>query len=124
MTKVFPFYTCSKVWLQCLKTDHMAYNPSSKYVVGTSSVHARTQYKLLGPRCAQPEKSSNSYNSGNIFQLMRGERGSKYHFKWAIIGPPAKRHLNGVMSFRWWVHHGCLNSLLSSFIYVIVSGCI
>ena len=22
--------------------------------------------------------------------------GSKYHYKWAIIGPPAKRHLNGV----------------------------
>ena len=25
-----------------------------------------------------------------------GEGGSKYHYKRAIIGPPAKRHLNGV----------------------------
>ena len=25
-----------------------------------------------------------------------GERGSKYHYKQTIIGPPAKRHLNGV----------------------------
>ena len=25
-----------------------------------------------------------------------GERGSNYHFKWAIFGPPAKRHLNGI----------------------------
>ena len=24
-------------------------------------------------------------------------RGSKYHYKWAIIGSPAKRHLNGVL---------------------------
>ena len=28
---------------------------------------------------------------------------SKYHYKQAIIGPPAKRHLNGVsLSDRWW----------------------
>ena len=34
------------------------------------------------------------------FQLMRG---SKYHHKLAIIGPPAKRHLNGVLlaGLRW-----------------------
>ena len=31
-----------------------------------------------------------------------GDRGSKYHYKWAIIGPPAKHHLNGVsMAGRW-----------------------
>ena len=29
-----------------------------------------------------------------IFLLMRG---SKYHYERAIIGPPAKRHLNGVL---------------------------
>ena len=28
---------------------------------------------------------------------------SKYHYNQAIIGPPAKRHLNGVsLSDRWW----------------------
>ena len=27
--------------------------------------------------------------------VMRGER-IQYHYKWAIIGPPAKRHLNGI----------------------------
>ena len=35
-----------------------------------------------------------------------GDRGSKYHYKWAIIGPPAKRHLNGVsLAGRWWPKH-------------------
>ena len=41
--KVFPFHTCRKVWLHCLKTDHMAYKPSSKYVVGTSSMRASSK---------------------------------------------------------------------------------
>ena len=31
-----------------------------------------------------------------FFKLMRGERGTKYHYKWAFIDPPAKRLLNGV----------------------------
>ena len=92
------------------KTDHMAYELSSKYVVGTSSMQASSK------------GVSNGSNSGNFFQLMRGERESKFLFQWAIIGPPAKRHLNGVMSFRWRVDHGCWHSLLSSFIYVIVSA--
>ena len=35
-----PFYTCRKLWLHCLKSDHMAYKPSSRYVAGTSSMRA------------------------------------------------------------------------------------
>ena len=35
--------------------------------------------------------------------------GSKYHYKWAIIGPPAKRHVNG----RRWPNIECW---LSSFV--------
>ena len=35
-------------------------------------------------------------NSGNCFSCC-GKREPKYHFKWAIIGPSLKRHLNGVM---------------------------
>ena len=31
-----------------------------------------------------------------------GLGGSKYHYKRAIIGPPAKRHLNGVSLACWW----------------------
>ena len=32
-----------------------------------------------------------------------GEGGSKYHYKRTIIGPPVKRHLNGVsLACRWW----------------------
>ena len=34
---------CRKVWLHCLKTDHMAHKPSSKYVVGTTSMHASSK---------------------------------------------------------------------------------
>ena len=37
-----------------------------------------------------------------------GEGGSKYHYKRAIIGPPAKRHLNGVsLACRWWPNIEC-----------------
>ena len=37
-----------------------------------------------------------------------GEEGSKYHFKRAINGPPAKRHLNGVsLAGRWWPNIEC-----------------
>ena len=40
-----------------------------------------------------------------------GERGSKYRYKWmgwAIIGPPVKRHLNGVsLAGRWWPNIKC-----------------
>ena len=39
--------------------------------------------------------------SENCFSW-RGERESKYHYKWTIIGPPAKDHLNGVpLACRW-----------------------
>ena len=31
-----------------------------------------------------------------FFLVDEGEGGSKYHYKGAIIDPPAKRHLNGV----------------------------
>ena len=32
-----------------------------------------------------------------------GERGSKYHYKWVMIGPPAKCHRNGIsLACRWW----------------------
>ena len=33
-----------------------------------------------------------------------GERQSKYHYNWAIIGPPAKRHLNGISLTSHWRH--------------------
>ena len=37
-----------------------------------------------------------------------GERGSEYHYKWAIISPPAKRHINGVsLAGRWWPNTEC-----------------
>ena len=31
-----------------------------------------------------------------------GKEEFRYHYKWAIIGPPAKRHLNGVLLAGWW----------------------
>ena len=31
-----------------------------------------------------------------LFVFLQLMRGAKYYDKWAIIGPPAKRHLNGV----------------------------
>ena len=37
-------------------------------------------------------------NFDNVFFSLWREGESKYHYKWAIIGPPAKCHL---MAFRW-----------------------
>ena len=37
VTKMFPFYTCRKIWLHCF-IKHMTYKSSSKYAVGTSSM--------------------------------------------------------------------------------------
>ena len=43
-----------------------------------------------------------------------GEGGSKYHFKLAIIGPPAKCHLNGILLVCWlWPS---IKGLLGSFV--------
>ena len=44
-----------------------------------------------------------------VFSLMRVGEGSKYHYKRAIIGPPAKRHcLNGVsLVCRLWNNIEC-----------------
>ena len=37
-----------------------------------------------------------------------GDRGSKYHFKWTNIGPPEKRHWNGVsLACRWCPYIEC-----------------
>ena len=37
-----------------------------------------------------------------------GENWSKYHYKHAIMGPPAKRHLNGfLLAGRWWPNTEC-----------------
>ena len=37
-----------------------------------------------------------------------GEERSKYHYKRTIIGPPAKRHLNGVsLACQWWPYIEC-----------------
>ena len=41
-------------------------------------------------------------------------RGSKYHYKQAIMGPPTKRHINDVsLACRWWPNIECL---LSNFV--------
>ena len=38
-----------------------------------------------------------------FFLIWWGESGSKYNYKRAIIGPPVKRHLNGVsLAGQWW----------------------
>ena len=46
--------------------------------------------------------SGGGSNCDRFFFSWWDEGGSKYHYKWAIIGPPAKRHLNGVSLVCWW----------------------
>ena len=44
----------------------------------------------------------------NVFFSWWGDRGSKCHYKWATIDPPAKHHLNGVLlAGRWWTNIEC-----------------
>ena len=54
-----------------------------------------------------------------FFSLMRGED-PKYHYWRANTGPPAKRHLNGVLlACRWWPNFECW---LGSFVIFRESG--
>ena len=47
-------------------------------------------------------------NFDNLFFSWWGGRGSKYHISRPLIGPPAKRHLNGVsLVGRWWPNIEC-----------------
>ena len=62
--------------------------------------------------CADPESfvrgGPNLITFFCFFFSWWGDRGSKYRYKWAIIGPPAKRHLNGVsLAGRWWPNIEC-----------------
>ena len=90
------FYTCRKVWLHCLKTDHMAHKPSSKYVVGTSSMHA----------------SSKGVKQLQLWQLFSVDEGRE-RIQIPFFSGPSSVLQRNAMSFRWWVDHGSWNSLLS-----------
>ena len=55
-----------------------------------------------------------------LFLVWWGEEWSKYHYKRAINGPPAKRHLNGVsLAGRWWSNIECW---IGSFVVLRGSG--
>ena len=56
----------------------------------------RWDSSLVHPKhiCADPEKSFRG--DPTLPSFFKVDEGSKYHFKRALIGPPAKRHLNGV----------------------------
>ena len=66
--------------------------------------------------CADPE----SFVWGGQLFSWWGEEGSKYHYQRSIIGPPAKRHLNGVsLACRCWPNLECW---LDSFVIFRGSG--
>ena len=59
-------------------------------------------------------------NADNVFFSMMGEELSRYHYKRALFGPPAKRHLNGVsLACRFWPK---IESWLGSFTILRGSG--
>ena len=67
------------------------------FFVCVISSHARIQKAL-----------SEGSNFDNVFFSWLGEKWSKYHHKRAIIGPLAKRHLNGVsLACRCWPNIEC-----------------
>ena len=55
--------------------------------------------------CAEPESFVRGCPNLITFFFLSwwGDRGSKCHYKWTIIGQPAKRHLNGMsLACQWW----------------------
>ena len=65
----------------------------------TLKIHSQHRPMGLYTRCAcaDPESFVRGGPTLTTFILVdEGEKGSKYHYKRAIIGSPAKRHLNGV----------------------------
>ena len=54
--------------------------------------------------CTGPEGFVRGGQTLTIFIFLddEGDIESKYHYKWAVIGMPAKRHLNGAsLACRW-----------------------
>ena len=62
--------------------------------------------------CAAPESFARGRPALTTFFSLIWEELSKYHYKRAIFGPPAKRHLNGVLlACRLWPKiESCLDS--------------
>ena len=75
--------------------------------------------ELLGKQCHNKIITLNGWTSSadpesfvrggpNLITFLLADRRSKYRYKWAIIGPTAERHLNGVsLAGRWWPNIEC-----------------
>ena len=50
--------------------------------------------------CTDPESIARGGPPWTLLTFYERERGFKYHYKWAIIGPPAKHFFNGVSLAR------------------------
>ena len=84
--------------------------------------------------CAAPESFARGGPTLTTFFSFMGEEFSKYHYKRAIFGPPAKRHLNGdLLACRLWpkieswlgsfkILRGSGPVLLKTYIFVILEG--
>ena len=84
----------AKLFKNVFKVDAKYCNTGTTYLFG---VHGPIQTAL-----------SEGVQIWQVFFSWWGERGSKYHFKWAIISPPAKCHLNGVsLAYRCWPNIKC-----------------
>ena len=68
----------------------------------THNIHCKNECYLNFMRGSR-ELCQRGSKFDNVVLVDEGDRGSKYRYKWAIIGPTAKRHLNGVsLAGRWW----------------------
>ena len=91
------------------------------------SAHVQTapSHHGLHKSCADPESFVRGGPTLTTFVFCfgwRGDGGSKYHYKGAIIGPPAKHHW---MEFRWRVDDGpALNAGLVAAIFQGIRTCI
>ena len=72
--------------------------------------------------CVDPESFVREGPTLTFFFSLMGEELSKYHYKRALFGPPAKRHLNGVsLACRFWPK---IESWLGSFTILRGSGAV
>ena len=91
----------TSLWFANLMGHFMSWNVSPRlYMYSTMHMrryHARIQEVLI-----------EGIHLWQHFYSWWWEGGSKYHLEWAIIDPPAKRHLNGgSLPCRWWPNDDC-----------------
>ena len=109
--------TCIMQCFAVLQEDYSKVGCGKSFIKAASKFWFICQYKnMRGSR----KDLTEGVQLWQRFFSWWGKGGSKYHYKRVIIGPPAKRHWNGVsLAYRWWPNIECW---LGSFVIFRGSG--